>query len=65
MNTKQTSKNIFTYKNVIFLNTLLAGDVTAPDHRDINNYIVKDNVGIIDSRRNWNVLLQKEAIKIK
>ena len=52
-------------KNVMFLNTSLNGDVTTSDHRDININIVKDNVRIIDSHRNWNVLLYKEAIKIK
>ena len=41
------------------------GEVVTPDHRDININIVKDNVRIIDSHRNWNVLLYKEAIKIK
>ena len=49
----------------MFLNTLLDGDVRTLDHRDININIVKNNVQIIDSHRNWNVLLYKEAIKIK
>ena len=52
-------------KNFIFLNTSVDGDVTTPDHRDININIVKNNVRIIDSHSNWNVLLYKEAIKIK
>ena len=49
----------------MFLNTSLDGDVTTPDHHDININIVKNNVRIIDSYRNWNVSLYKEAIKIK
>ena len=49
----------------MFFNTSLDGDVTTPDHRDINTNIVKNNVRIIDSHRNWNVLLYKEAIKIR
>ena len=49
----------------MFLNTSLDGDVTTLDHRDININIVKNNVRIIDSHRNWNVLLYEEAIKIK
>ena len=52
-------------KNLMFLNTSLDGDVATPDYRDMNINIVKDNVWIIDSHRNWNVLLYKEAIKIK
>ena len=52
-------------KNLMFLNTSLDGDVATPDHRDININIVKNNVLIIDSHRNWNVLFYKEAIKIK
>ena len=47
------------------LDRLLDVDVTTSDHRDININIVKNNVQIIDSHRNWNVLLYKEAIKIK
>ena len=49
----------------MFLNTLVDGDVTTPDHYDININIIKNNVQIIDSYSNWNVLLCKEAIKIK
>ena len=49
----------------MFLNTSVDGDVTTPDHRDININIVKNNVRIIDSHSNWIVLLYKEAIKIK
>ena len=49
----------------MFLNTSLDGDVTTPDHHDININIVKGNVRIIDCHRNWNILLYKEAIKIK
>ena len=49
----------------MFLNTSVDGDVTTPDHRHININIVKDNVRIIDSYSNFNVLLYKEAIKIK
>ena len=52
-------------KNLMFLNTSVDGDVTTPDHRDININIVKNNVRIIDFHSNWNVLLYKEAIKIK
>ena len=52
-------------KNLMFLNTSVDGDVTTPDHRDININIVKNNVRIIDSHSNWIVLLYKEAIKIK
>ena len=32
---------------------------------DININIVKNNVQVIDSHKNWNVLLYKEALKIK
>ena len=49
----------------MLLDRLLDVDVTTSGHRDININIVKDNVQIIDSHRNWNVLLYKEAIKIK
>ena len=49
----------------MFLKTSVDGDVTTPDHRDININIVKNNVRIIDSHSNWNVLLYKEAVKIK
>ena len=52
-------------KNLMLLDRLLDVDVTTSDHRDININIVKNNVQIIDSHRNWNVLLYKEAIKIK
>ena len=52
-------------KNLMFLNTSVDGDVATPDHRHININIVKDNVRIIDSYSNFNVLLYKEAIKIK
>ena len=47
------------------MNTSLDGDATTPDHHDININIVKNNVRIIDSYRNWNASLYKEAIKIK
>ena len=47
------------------MNTSLDGDVTTLYRHDININIVQNNVGIIDSHRNWNVLLCKEAIKIK
>ena len=50
---------------VLFLNTLVDGDITTSYHRHININIVKNNVWIIDSHSNWKVLLQKEAIKIK
>ena len=49
----------------MFLNTSVDGDVTTPDHRHININIVKDNVRIIDCYSNFNILLYKEAIKIK
>ena len=49
----------------MFLNTSVDGNVTRPDHRDININIVKNNVRIIDCHRNWNVLLYKEAVKTK
>ena len=49
----------------MFLNTSLDIDATTPDHCDININIVKNNVRIIDSHRNRNFLLYKEAIKIK
>ena len=49
----------------MFFNTSLDGDVAKPNHGDININIVKGNVRIIDSHRNWDVLLYKEAIKIK
>ena len=52
-------------KNLLFRNTSLNGDVTTPDHRDINTNIVKNNVQIIDCHRNWNVLLYKEPPKIE
>ena len=49
----------------MFLNTSVDGDITTPDHHNININIVKSNVQIIDSNSNWNVFLYKEAIKIK
>ena len=52
-------------KNLMFLNISVDGNVTTPDHRDININIVKNNVRIIDFHSNWNVLLYKEAIKTK
>ena len=55
-------KNI---KNLMFLNTSLDDGVTASDHCDININIVKDNIRMINSHRNWNLLLYKEAIKIE
>ena len=51
--------------NLMFLNTSVDGDVTKPDHRDMNINIAKNIVRIIDSHSNWNVLLHKEAIRIK
>ena len=47
------------------LDTSVDGDVTAPDHRDINVNMIKNNVQIIYSHGNWNVLLYKETIRIK
>ena len=47
------------------INTPLFADVITPDHRDININIVKNNVQVIDTHKNWNVLLYKEALKIK
>ena len=52
-------------KSLMFLNTSVDVYVTTPDHRDININIVKNNVRIKDSNRNWDVLLYKEAVKIK
>ena len=52
-------------KNPLFSNTSLNGDLTTPDHRDININIVMNYVQIIDCHRDWNVLLYKEALKIK
>ena len=52
-------------KNLMSINTPLFADVITPDHRDININIVKNNVQVIDSHKNWNVLLYKEALKIK
>ena len=49
----------------MFLNISVDADLTTPDHRDININVVKNNVRIIDSHRNWNALLYKEAIRIK
>ena len=49
----------------MFLNTSVDGDVTKPDYRDMNINIAKNIVRIIDSHSNWNVLLYKEAIRIK
>ena len=42
-------------KNLMFLNTSVDGDITTPDHHNININIVKNNVQIIDSHSNWNV----------
>lgn len=39
--------------------------ITTSDHRDKNINLVKSNVRVIDSHKNWNVLLYKEALKIK
>ena len=47
------------------MNTSVDSDVTTPDHRDIKINIIINNVRIIDSHRNWNVLLYKETVKIK
>ena len=58
-------EGIIHMKNLLFMNTSLNGDVTTPDHCDIIINIVKNNVQIIDCHRNWNVLLYKEALKIK
>ena len=44
-------------KNLMFINTPLFADVITPDHRDININTVKNNVQVIDSHKNWNVLL--------
>ena len=52
-------------KNLMSINTALFADVITPDHRDININIVKNNVQVIDSHKSWNVLLYKEALKIK
>ena len=52
-------------KNLMSINTPLFADVITPDYRDININIVKNNVQVIDSHKNWNVLLYKEALKIK
>ena len=52
-------------KSLMFLNTSVDVYATTPDHRDININIVKNNVRIKDSNRNWDVLLYKEAVKIK
>ena len=49
----------------MFLNTSLDGDITTPDHHVTSINIVKNNIRIIDSHRNWNVLLYKGPIKIK
>ena len=49
----------------MLLNTSVDSDVTTPDHRDININIFKNSIRIIDYHSNWNVLLYKEAIKIK
>ena len=52
-------------KNLLFMNTSLNGDVTTPDHCDININVVENNAQLIDCHRSWNVLLHKEALKIK
>ena len=52
-------------KNLMLFNTSLDGDVTTLDHRDININIVNNNVRIIDSHRNWNLLLYKGEIEIE
>ena len=52
-------------KNLMSINTPLFADVITPDHHDININIVKNNVQVIDTHKNWNVLLYKEALKIK
>ena len=49
----------------MFLNISVDVDLTTPDHRDININVVKNNVRIIDSHKNWNALLYKEATRIK
>ena len=58
-------KGIIHMKNFMFLNMSLNGDITTLDHRGININIVNNNVQIIDCHRNWNILLHKEALKIK
>ena len=52
-------------KNLMFMNTSLDAAIATSDHRDTNINIVKNNVRVIDSHKNWNVLLYKEVLKIK
>ena len=49
---------------LMFMNTSQNDDITTYHHYT-NINIVKNNVRIIDSHKNWNVLLYKEALKIK
>ena len=58
-------EGIIHMKNLLFMNTSVNGDITTPNHRDININIIMNNVQIIDCHRNWNVLLYKETLKVK
>ena len=58
-------EGIIQMKKLLCINTSVNGDITTPDHRDINIYIVMNIVQILDYHRNWNVLLYKEPLKIK
>ena len=49
-------ENIKQIKNLMPLNTSLDAVITTTDHRDTNINIVKNNVRITDSHKNWNVL---------
>ena len=52
-------------KNLTLVNTSLDAAITTYDHCATNIIIVKNNVRMIDSSKNYNVLLYNEAIKIK
>ena len=52
-------------KNLMFLNTSLDGGITTSSHCHMNVNIVRNNIRIINSHRNLNVLLYKEAVKFK
>ena len=49
----------------MLLNTSVDAAITISDHRGTNISIVKNDVEIVNSHKNWNVLFYKKALKIK
>ena len=49
----------------MLMNTSLGAAITTSAHCNTNINIVKNNVRLVYSHKNWNILLQKDALKIK